>query len=106
MLTPTLTRIIALIVKEFLALLKDPKSRSVLIGPPFIQLIVFGYAATFELKDIPYAVYNEDPGQPSRDLLAHFAASDSFRLVETVDRESDVAPLVDRKRGRPEVEPI
>ncbi|MGO9443790.1 MAG: hypothetical protein ACLPXB_03320 [Thiobacillaceae bacterium] len=45
-------RILALVHKEFLALLKDPKSRAVLIVPPIVQLLVFGYAATFDLKDI------------------------------------------------------
>ena len=44
-----LHRILALVRKEFLALLKDPKSRLVLIVPPLIQLLVFGYAATFDL---------------------------------------------------------
>lgn len=98
MLTPTLTRIIALIVKEFLALLKDPKSRSVLIGPPFIQLIVFGYAATFELKDIPYAVYNEDRGAISRTLEAAFAGAPSFRRVATLSSEAEMAPLIDSRK--------
>ena len=55
-----LQRILALVHKEFLTLLKDPKSRMVLIVPPLIQLLVFGYAATFDLKDIPYAIYDED----------------------------------------------
>ena len=58
--------------KEFLALLKDPRSRFVLIVPPIIQLLVFGYAATFDLNHIPYAVYNEDGGAASRELLAAF----------------------------------
>ncbi len=55
------SRIIALIIKEFLALLKDPKSRFVIIGPPVVQLLVFGYAATFDLTNVPFAVYNESP---------------------------------------------
>ena len=49
-----------------------------LIVPPLIQLLVFGYAATFDLKDVPYAVYNEDGGQPSRDLLARFSGATQF----------------------------
>jgi len=98
MLSPALTRIIALIVKEFLALLKDPKSRSVLIGPPFIQLIVFGYAATFELKDIPYAVYNEDRGAISRTLEAEFAGAPTFRHVATLSSEAEMAPLIDSRK--------
>jgi ABC-2 type transport system permease protein len=40
-------------IKEFLALLKDKRSRMVVIVPPLIQLLVFGYAATFDLNRIP-----------------------------------------------------
>ena len=44
----------------------------VLIGPPLIQLVVFGYAATFDLNHVPMAVYNQDQSKPSRDLVARF----------------------------------
>ena len=67
-----LGRIFALVLKEFLALLKDKRARLVLIGPPLIQLMVFGYAATFDLKNVPFAVYNEDRGSAARELLADF----------------------------------
>ena len=49
-------RVLALTIKEFLALLRDRASRMTLIGPPLIQLLVFGYAATFDLHHLPYAV--------------------------------------------------
>ncbi|NTV96507.1 MAG: ABC transporter permease [Thiobacillus sp.] len=88
-------RILALIHKEFLALLKDPRSRMVLIVPPLIQLLVFGYAASFDLKEVPYAVYNEDRGVASRDLLAAFAGAPSFRQVAELHSEAEIAPLVD-----------
>lgn len=45
------TRLKALIVKELLAVLRDPKGRTVLIGPPIIQLLVFSYAATLEVTN-------------------------------------------------------
>ncbi|MGC2458129.1 MAG: ABC transporter permease [Gallionellaceae bacterium] len=93
-----LKRILALVVKEFLALLKDKRSRIVLIVPPLIQLIVFGYAATFDLKNVPFAVYNEDPGFASRDLLASFDGSPSFTKVAQLTHESGIAPLIDSKQ--------
>jgi len=91
-------RILALVRKEFLALLKDPKSRMVLIVPPMIQLLVFGYAATFDLKQVPYAVYNEDRGLAGRDLVAAFGGASSFRLVAVLRSESEIAPLVDARK--------
>ena len=42
-------RICNLVVKEFLQLLRDPQARFRLIVPPLIQMIIFGYAATFEV---------------------------------------------------------
>ena len=93
-----LGRIFALVLKEFLALLKDKRSRFVLIGPPLIQLIVFGYAATFDLKNVPFAIYNEDRGAASRELLAAFDGSPSFTRVAQLTHESEIAPLVDSKQ--------
>ena len=90
-----LIRLLALVRKEFLALLKDKRSRMVLIVPPMIQLLVFGYAATFDLKDIPYAVYNEDRGAASRDLVAAFDGAPAFRRVATLHAQREIAPLVD-----------
>ena len=91
-------RILALMAKEFLALLKDKRSRLVLIVPPLIQLMVFGYAATFDLKNVPYAVYNEDSGAASRELVAAFDGSTAFTQVAQLTHESEIAPLVDSKQ--------
>jgi len=93
-----LGRIYALVIKEFLALLKDKRSRIVLIGPPLIQLMVFGYAATFDLKNVPFAVYNEDRGVESRELLAAFDGSPSFSRVAQIMREGEIAPLIDGRQ--------
>jgi drug efflux transport system permease protein len=91
-------RIIALLLKEFLALIKDKKSRFVLIGPPIIQLLVFGYAATFDLDHIPIAVYNEDRSLASRDLVAAFTGAPAFREVARIGHHEQIAPLIDNKK--------
>jgi len=93
-------RIAALVGKEFLALLKDKKSRFVLIGPPIIQLLVFGYAATFDLNHVPYALYNEDGGAISRQLAARFAGAPVFDLIATIRRDADIRPLIDDRQAR------
>jgi len=89
-----LGRILALVIKEFAALLKDKRTRVVLIGPPLIQLMIFGYAATYDLKNIPFAVYNEDRGSASRDLLAAFDGSPTFTRVAQITHDDQIAPLV------------
>jgi ABC-2 type transport system permease protein len=92
-------RIIALAMKEFLAVLKDKRSRFVLIVPPLVQLLVFGYAATFDLKQVPYAVFNQDTGFVSRELAAAFRASPSFAEVAQITHDEEIAPLIDSKQA-------
>ena len=93
-----LRRIIALMIKEIVAIVVDPKSRMVLIGPPIIQLMIFGYAATFDLERVTYAVYNEDRGQASRDLLARLQGSPNFQLTARVESDREVRPLIDDRK--------
>jgi ABC-2 type transport system permease protein len=92
-------RIFALVIKEFLTLLKDKKSRLVVIVPPLIQLIVFSYAATFDLNEVGFAVFNEDSGVASRDLVARFEGAPTFRLVSYLDHEGQIAPLIDSRKA-------
>lgn len=91
-------RIFALMKKEFLALLKDKRSRFIIIVPPLAQLLVFSYAATYDLNRVPYAVFNEDPGLASRQMLARFEGSPSFHLVGALEKEEQIAPLVNNKK--------
>jgi drug efflux transport system permease protein len=92
-------RIGALMKKEFLALFKDKRSRIVVIVPPILQLLVFGYAATFDLNRIPLAVYDEDHSQASRDLVARFEGSSNFDLVTTISHDEQIAPLVNARKA-------
>ncbi|MBU1424041.1 MAG: ABC transporter permease [Gammaproteobacteria bacterium] len=94
-----LARILALVLKEFLALLKDKRGRIVLIAPPLIQMMIFGYAATFDLKNVPYAVYNEDRGTAARELLADFEGAATFSRVALLTHESEIAPLIDGRHA-------
>ncbi|MGE5337267.1 MAG: ABC transporter permease [Gemmatimonadota bacterium] len=91
-------RIVALMRKEFLAILKDRRSRFVLIVPPLLQLMIFGYAATFDLNNIAYALYDEDQGAAARELAAAFRASDRFREAVIIASDREIAPLVDSQR--------
>ncbi len=90
-------RILALMIKEFLAILRDKKSRVVVFVPPVIQVLVFGYAATFDLKHVPYAIYNEDPSAVSRELEAGFRGSPNFKEVARIGHNGEIAPLIDRR---------
>ena len=90
--------IYALLVKEFLALVRDRKSRFILIGPPVIQLFVFGYGATYDLNHIPIAIYNEDRSIASRDFIERFTAAPAFTEVLRLTRQEQIAPALDEKK--------
>ena len=93
-----LQRIIALAVKELLAILKDKRGRIVLVVPPILQLMVFGYAATFDLNDVTVAVYNQDRSAPARDLVARVVGSPNFHLYGYLDHEGQIESLIDNKK--------
>ncbi len=87
-------RINALIAKEFLAIWKDKKSRAVLIGPPILQLLVFGYAASYDVNHVAIAIYNEDSGLASRDLIARFEGSPTFETIGHLTRETQISEVI------------
>ncbi len=92
-------RIRTLIIKELLALLRDKKSRFVLIVPPLVQLLVFSFAATMEVNNQTLALLNQDRGRPAAELAARFAAAGTFTTVLTLQRPEQIAPLLDRQQA-------
>jgi len=81
------SRIYHLLVKEIFILLKDPKVRFMMIGPPLIQLLIFSYATTLELNHVNIAILNHDPGARSQDLMLRLAATP---FIETIYYEHDL----------------
>lgn len=90
-------RILFLLVKELLAALRDPKGRYILIVPPLVQLLIFSFAATQEVKNVHMAVLNEDYGTVARDLIARFEGSPYFTEVRHLPGEADIAPAIDSR---------
>jgi hypothetical protein len=75
----SLLRILALIRKEFLAVLKDPRSRFIIFLPPMLQCLIFGYAASFDLNSVAYAVLDQDHSAASADCSSRLDGSGVFR---------------------------
>ncbi len=88
-------RIKALIVKELLAVLHDKRARISLIAPPLIQLIVLAHAATLEVKNIHIAIYNQDSGSYSRELIQRIAGAPNFTQIYYPRNEADMRHLID-----------
>jgi ABC-2 type transport system permease protein len=95
-----LRRILALVVKEFLLVLKDKKSRFVVIGPPLLQFLVFGYAATYDLDNVRYAVLDESRTTLSRQLLNGVDGSGIFTLTGDLTSQEQIAEFIDGEKAR------
>jgi len=90
-----LPRLSALIVKELLSYLRDPKSRITLIGPPIMQLLVFSFAATLEVKNVDVALLDHDHGALSEELVAHVRTSSFVREILPVNGPDELRELID-----------
>ena len=95
----SLLRILALIRKEFLAVLKDPRSRFIIFLPPILQCLIFGYAASFDLNSVPYAVFDQDHSMASADLLSHLDGSGIFKRQADLGRVEDLSTWIDSSRA-------
>jgi len=91
-----LRRIVELLVKEFLELKRDRNARYRLLVPPIIQMLLFGYAATFEVFNVSTAVLDQDHTQESRSLIAAFVNSSRFKVTTVAKTRADVQDAVER----------
>lgn len=92
-------RIKALIVKEILTVWRDPRSRFILIVPPLIQLFVFAFAATLDVKNVPIGILNRDNGEQAFELIQRFKGSPTFSQIFYLESVSEIASFIDSQKG-------
>jgi ABC-2 type transport system permease protein len=90
-------RLRAQIVKELLSLLRDPRSRIVVFVPPLMQLLIFAFATTLEVRNVDIAVHDRDAGHWSHELVARVAAADFVNKVHTVHSRDELRALIDER---------
>ncbi|SCC93752.1 ABC-2 type transporter [Thiomonas sp. X19] len=88
-------RLSAMLTKEFLQIRRDRWAMFRLIVPMIIQMLVFGYAATFTVHHVATVVLDLDQSQASRSLLSHFVASGRFDVVEEARTDAQVKSAID-----------
>ncbi|WP_309083716.1 ABC transporter permease [Chelativorans sp.] len=93
------TRLKALIVKELLAILRDPRGRLILIGPPVVQLLVFSYAATLEVKNVDILVLDRDAGKWSQELVQRIDGAPTFRSISSAESLDALRARIDRQQA-------
>jgi ABC-2 type transport system permease protein len=79
-----------IIVKEFLQLKRDPRMLLVSFMAPVLQLILLGYAATTDIKDIPMLVCDQDRTSKSREFVSQFVNSGYFVIESEVHSLSEI----------------
>lgn len=83
-------RILQLLIKEFLQLKRDRSARLRLLIPPLVQMLLFGYAATFEIFNVSTAVLDLDHSVESRALVDAFVHSSRFQIERHATTREEV----------------
>ena len=94
-----LRRMAIIVRKELLVLLCNKVSRLLIIVPPLMQIVIFGWAATMEVRNVDVAVLNHDSGRWSRDIIHALEGSPTFRSVMRLQGEGQIRPVVDRQQA-------
>ncbi|MFZ0747112.1 MAG: ABC transporter permease [Terracidiphilus sp.] len=91
-----LARMKQMIIKEFIQVFRDKRTRFILIGPPIIQMLIFGYAATYEIHHVPTVVVDFDHSQESRELISRFTSSPYFEVQRQLNNSRELGDLIER----------
>lgn len=89
-----MNRIFAIGRKEFLHIFRDPRIIMSIFGMPLIQLIMFSYALSYDIRNIPTAVYDRDKTSTSREFVRSFSTSGYFAVDKTITSESEIDPIL------------
>jgi len=93
-------RLTAIIVKEFIQLVRDRRTLAMALLMPVIQLLLFGYAITTDVEHLPTVVVDYSRSQESRALLERFVNSRYFTIRDYVGTLDEVQTRIDRGRAR------
>jgi ABC-2 type transport system permease protein len=91
-----LSRLRQMLIKEFLQVFRDKRALWVLVGPPAIQMLIFGYAASYEIRHVPTAALDLDHSQESRELIARFSATPYFDVRAELTNREQIREMIDR----------
>ena len=91
-------QLLALIKKEFLAIWSDKKSRAIIIIPPLIQLLLFSFAVTFEVKNISLGILDRDNSVESQELVRKLSYSKTFTHIYRLKSEKELTHYIDTQK--------
>jgi ABC-2 type transport system permease protein len=94
-----LARLKRMLIKEFIQVFRDKRARFLLFVTPIIQMLIFGYAATFEVHHVATVVLDLDHSQESRDVISRFTSSPYFDLQHQLTDSRQIEELIDRGKA-------
>jgi ABC-2 type transport system permease protein len=92
-------RVVELVRKELKQAFRDPRMVRIIVVVPMVQLVIFGYAVSTDIRNTKTFVVDHDRSQASRDLLSSFTASGYFRIVGRSERSNDLLKALDYGRA-------
>ncbi|MBL8094958.1 MAG: ABC transporter permease [Anaerolineales bacterium] len=91
-----ITRLWSLIRKEFIQIVRDPRTLAITFFMPVVQMLLLGYSATNDVRNVPLAVWDQSRSAESRQLLDAYRAADYFRITHEVEGEAAIRDLIDQ----------
>jgi len=93
-------RVKHMLIKEFIQIFRDPRMKGVIFLMPIIQLLVFGYAVTTDVRNVKTVVYDLDNSASSREIIARFAGSGYFEIIKYTDSQEQATNLLDKAKAQ------
>lgn len=91
-------RIIAIVQKEFLHIIRDPRSLVIVFLMPIMMVLLYGYAITFDIKEIQLGILDEDRTPASRKLVQGLTSSDYFKITAELQNRNEIqAGMLNRR---------
>ena len=94
------SRLFALIRKEFVQIVRDPRTLAIMFVMPVVMLFLLGYAATNDVRNVSIVVFDQDHSPAARELINAYRAADYFRFDFDVDSVAAMKDLIDRGQAR------
>jgi ABC-2 type transport system permease protein len=97
-------RLKQMLIKELIQVVRDKRTRFILIGPPIIQMLIFGYAANYEIRNVATVVVDRDNSQQSRELISRFTSSPYFNVQRQTADSSVAQQLIEQGKATVAIE--
>src|SRR5512140_1348073 len=93
-------RLISMIRKEFIQILRDPRTLVIIVLIPIMQLFRLGFSATTDVKNVQLAIWDQNRSEQSRALMDAFRSANYFTVSYEVGSQADIQKLIETGQVR------